>query len=94
MFRPAGFVKTTNRPAATPEVTPAERSISPSRITNVSAMASVTSVAAWVSRFAKLSSVRKNGLRKVKRMLSTRKPPMAGRAPMSPDLTFWNQPRT
>ena len=46
----------------TPAVTPADRSISPSRITNTSAMPSITRVAAWVIRLAKLRSVRKNGL--------------------------------
>jgi hypothetical protein len=44
---------------ATPDVTPAERSISPGRITNTSAIASITSVAACVSRFAKLRPVKK-----------------------------------
>ncbi len=58
-LRPPGSESTTNKAIATPEVTPADRSISPRRITNTSAIASMTRVAAWVIRFAKLRSVRK-----------------------------------
>ena len=74
----------------TPAVTPADRSISPSRMTNTSAMPSITSVAACVMRLAKLRSVRKNGLRIENMIVSTTKPPIAGRAPISPPRTRWN----
>ena len=55
------FTSTTKMHIVRPLVTPAERSISPRRITKTSAMPSMTSVAAWVRRLAKLRSVRKYG---------------------------------
>ena len=93
-FTPCTLTSTMKMHIVTPAVTPADRSISPSRMTKTSAMPSMTSVAACVMRFAKLRSVRKNGLRIENRMLSTTKPATAGRAPMSPPRTRWNQART
>ena len=86
---PFTLTSTMNNAIVMPLVTPADRSISPSRRTNTSAMPSITSVAAWVRRFAKLRSVRKNGLRKLNRIVSTMNPPTAGRAPISPLRTRW-----
>ena len=91
---PCTLTSTMNSAIVMPLVTPADRSISPSSSTNTSAMASMTSVAAWVRRLAKFRSVRKNGLRKLNRMVSTTNPPTAGRAPISPLRTRWKYART
>jgi hypothetical protein len=55
----------------TPAVTPADRSISPRRMTKTSAMPSMTSVAACVTRFARLRSVGNTGLRMENRCCRT-----------------------
>ena len=93
-FTPCTLTSTMKMHMVTPAVTPADRSISPSRITKTSAMPSMTRVAAWVIRLAKLRSVRKKGLSTENSTLRTMNPATAGRAPMSPPRTRWSQART
>ncbi len=78
----------TNTAMPTPAVTPADRSISASRITNTSATASIARNAVCVMRFATFSRPRKSPpLRNWNRTQSTMKPPMAGSIPISPERT-------
>ena len=72
-----------------PPVTPADRSISASMITNVNATASIISAAVWVIRFAMLVLVKKKGVAAQNSRLSTTSPPRAGSMPISPPRTRW-----
>ena len=72
---------------ALPPVTPADRSISAMRITNVSAIESIISAAVCVNRFAMFGFVKKVESSDVNRTPSTIRPASAGRLPMSPPFT-------
>ena len=61
-FNPLRLVSRMKIAMPRPPVTPADRSISASRITNVNATASIISAAVWVIRFAMLVLVKKKGV--------------------------------
>ena len=73
--------------APTPEVTPADRSISPSSSTNTRPMASSIDGAACVTRLARLPREKKPLSAKEKKIARTISAPTAGSEPMSPPRT-------
>ena len=88
-FNPLRLVSRMKIAMPRPPVTPADRSISASRITNVNATASIISAAVWVIRLAMLVLVKKNGVAAQNTRLSTTRPARAGSIPISPPRTRW-----
>jgi hypothetical protein len=85
--QPQSVSRVASTAAQTPLANPADRSISPSSRTNTRPMAITTMGAPWVSRLAKLPSLRNTGRRIEKTITSTTRPRTAGREPMSPPRT-------
>ena len=88
-FHPPRLVSRMKIAMPRPPVTPADRSISARRITNVNAIASIISAAVWVIRFAMLVLVKKKGVAAQNTRLSTTSPARAGSMPISPPRTRW-----
>ena len=69
-----------------PATNPTDRSISPSRRTNTSPIASRLKTAAWTSRLTRLPAVRNFESRDSKKIETRSSPAMTGRTPLSPAL--------
>ncbi|CAB4785078.1 unannotated protein [freshwater metagenome] len=79
------FLRVTTKIALTsPEVTPADKSISATNKINTKPIARIMSGADCCNRLAKFKLVKNTGLKKEKRTTNTKKPIIAGSAPMRP----------
>ena len=81
------FMRRTMDAPHTPDVKPAARSISPRRSTKTNPIAITMTGADWVIRFARFLLVKKYCDENLKIKPRAISPRIAGRAPISPDLT-------